>query len=80
MTAGVSLRLKGKFCRMCVQRVLVYDSETWPMRVEELRRLERTGRMMIRWMCEVTLKDIYKSEELRKRLGIDDVADVVKIR
>ena len=26
---------------MCVQRVMVYGSETWPIRAEELRRLER---------------------------------------
>ncbi len=77
-TRGVSLRLKGKFYRMCVQRVMVYGSETWAMRVEEVRRLERAERMMIRWMCGVTLKDRCKSEELRKRLDIEDVADVVR--
>ena len=31
---------------MCVQRVMVYACETWPMRVEELRRLERAERMI----------------------------------
>ena len=77
-TRGVSLRLKGKFYRMCVQRVMVYGSETWPMRAEEIRRLERAERMMIRWMCGVTLKDRCKSDELRKRLDIEDVADVVR--
>ena len=34
--------------------------------------------MIIRWMCGVTLKDRCKSEELRKRLDIEDVADVVR--
>ena len=64
---------------MCVQRVMVYSSETWPMRAEELWRMERTERMMIRWMYGVTLKDRCKSEELKKRLEIEeDVADVVK--
>ena len=77
-TRGVSLRLRGKFYRMCVQRVMVYGSETWPMRVEELRRLERAEKMMKRWMCGVTLKDRCKSEELRKRLDIEEVADVVR--
>ena len=62
---GVSLRLKEQFYRMCVQRVMVHDNETWPMRVEKLRRLERAERMMIRWICGVTLKDRCKSEELR---------------
>ena len=49
---------------------MVYGIDTWPMRVEELWRLERAERMMIRWMCGVTLKDRYKGEELRKRLDI----------
>ena len=48
------------------------------MKKEELQRLERTERMMIRWMCGVTLKDRCKSEKLWKRLDIEDVADVVK--
>ena len=76
-TRDVSLRLKGKLYKMCVQRVMVYGSETWPIRVEELRRLDRAERM-IRWMCGVTLKDRCKSEELRKRLNIEDVADVIR--
>ena len=58
---------------MCVQRMMVYGSEIWPMRMEELRRLERADSMMIRWMCGVTSKDSRKSEELRKRLDIEDV-------
>ena len=75
-TRGVSLRLKDFLYRMCGQRMIVYGSETWPMRAEEMRRLERAERMMIRWMCGVTLKDRCKSEELRKRLDIEDVTDV----
>ncbi len=55
---------------------MAYGSETWSMRVEEMRRMERTKRTMIRWMCGVTLKDRCKSEELRKRLKIEDAADV----
>ena len=47
------------------------------MMAEEMQRIERTERMMIRWMCGVTLKDRCKREELRKRSEIEDVADVV---
>ena len=46
--------------------------------MEELRRQKRAERMMIRWMCGVTLKDRCKSEELRKPQDIEDVADVVR--
>ena len=78
MTSSVSLRLKGKFDRMCMQRVMVYGSETWPIRAEEVQRLEKVERMIIRSMCGVTLKERCKSEELRKCLDIEDVADVVR--
>ena len=39
---GASLKVKGKVYRVCVQRVLVYGSETWPMKVGDMLRLERT--------------------------------------
>ena len=34
--------------------------------------------MMIRWMCGVTLKDRFKSEDLKKRVDIEDVVDVIR--
>ena len=53
-------------------------SETWPMKVEDKQRLERAERMMLRHMCGVTLKDRKSCEELRQRLGIDSVSDVLR--
>ena len=75
---GASLRMKGKIYEACVQSVLMYGSETWAMRVEDMRRLERTERMMVRWMCGVTLKDRKRSEDLLEQLGIKSVAEVVR--
>ena len=68
----------GKVFRACVQSVLVYGSETWAVKVEDMQRLERTERMMVRWMCGVTLKDRLPSVELYKRLGLEDVAVLVR--
>jgi len=42
--------------------------------------LERAERMMVRWMCGVTLKDRKCSEEILDRLGIESVAEVVRSR
>jgi hypothetical protein len=54
----MSLKLKGKIYRACVQSVMVYGSETWAMKVSNLQQqLERTERTMVRWMCGVTMKD-----------------------
>ena len=55
---GASLKAKGKIYNACVRSVMVYGSETWAMRVEDMHRLERTERIMVRWMSGVTLKDL----------------------
>ena len=75
---GASLRVKGKIYRACVQRVLVYGSETWPMKKDDMQRLVRTENSMVRWMSGVTLKDRRPSEELRLGLGIEGVEEVVR--
>ena len=75
---GVSLKLKGKIYRICVQSVMIYGSETWPMKVEDMNRLERTERMMIRWMCSVSLRDRVPTDELRGRLNIESISELVR--
>src|SRR3989442_2630968 len=75
---GASLRVKGKIYRACVPRVLVYGSETWPMKKDDMQRLVRTENSMVRWMSGVTLKDRRPSEELRLGLGIEGVEEVVR--
>ena len=44
---GASLRVKGKIYRACVQRVLVYGSETWAMKVVDMQRLLRIENNMV---------------------------------
>src|SRR5437867_1964933 len=76
-TRGASLRVKEKIYRACVQRVLVYESETWAMKKVDLQRLLRTKNNMVRWMSGVILKDRRTSEELKQGLGIESVNRVV---
>jgi len=56
----------------------VYGSETWPVKVEDVQRLERTERMMVRWMCGLRLKNRTSSEELNSRLGIVRITEIVR--
>jgi hypothetical protein len=65
-TRGASLKLKGKIYRACFQRVMVYGSETWAVKVSDMSRLERADNTMVRWMCGVTLRDRRRSVELRE--------------
>ena len=48
------------------------------MKAEDMQRLERTERMMIRWMCGVRLSDKKASAELLSRLVIESVSVVVR--
>ena len=75
---GASYRIKGRIYSACVQSVLIYGTETWAMKADDLRSLERTERMMVRWMCGVSLKDRKRSEDLCNLLGINCIADVVR--
>ena len=60
---GASYRIKRKIYKACVQSVLKYGTETWAMKKANLQSLERT-RMMVRWMCGVSLKDRKHSVDL----------------
>src|SRR5208282_4890964 len=48
------------------------------MKAEDMQRLERTERMMIRWMRGVRLSDKKASAELLSRLDIECVSVVVR--
>ena len=36
---------------------MLYGSETWAVKEEDLDRLDRNDMRMIRWMCNTSLKD-----------------------
>ena len=48
----MSFKLNGKIYDACVQRVLGYGIKTWAiMNADDLNRLRRAERMMVRRMC-----------------------------
>jgi len=57
---------------------LLYGSETWRVRKENEVALQQAEMRMVRWMCDVKVKDRVPGKELRDRLGIDDIILVVK--
>jgi len=50
---------------------MLHGSETWPVRKENEVAFQRAEMKMVRWMCDVKVKDRVPSKELRERLGID---------
>jgi len=52
---------------------MLHGSETWPVRKENEVALQRAEMRVVRWMCNVKVKDRVPSKELRERLGVDDM-------
>ena len=79
-TKAISLKVKGELYAACVLSVMLYGSETWPIKVEESQRLHRNEMSMIPWMCGVTMRDRYPCEELRAWVGIKRIVDAMRQR
>ena len=47
---SISLQRRGNVYQACVRSVLLYASETWPVKTEDIARLERNENSMIRWI------------------------------
>ena len=57
---------------------MLYGSETWPVKEEDVCRIERTEMQMVRWMCNESLSNRRTSEELRNRLGVESISGVMQ--
>ena len=55
---------------------MLHAAETWAMKVDTLNRLRYNDRAIIRWICNVRVKDEFSSDSLLTKLGIQDL-DVV---
>ena len=69
----ISLIRRGRLYSSCVRSSVLHGSETWPVRKENEVALQQAEMRMVRWMCNVKVKDRVPSKELRERLGIADI-------
>ena len=69
----ISLFRRGRLHSSCMRSSMLHGSETWPVRKENEVALQRVEMRMVRWMCNVKVKDTVSCKELRERIGIDDI-------
>jgi len=74
----ISLIRRGRLYSSCVQSSVLHGSETWPVRKENEVALQWAEIRMVRWMCDVKVKDRVPSKELRERVGINDTMLVLQ--
>ena len=73
----MSVKSKGIIYTTCIRPVMLYDSETWPTKIEDIRNIQRSEMRMLRWMAGVSLSERKSNECVRSMLAIDDVAEVM---
>ena len=59
---------------------MVYGCETWALRVDHEQRLMRTEMRMVRWMSGRSLRERERNDDLRRRMGIESIADIIRSR
>jgi len=76
----ISLIRRGRLYSSCVRISMLHGSETWPVRKENEVPLQRAEIRVVRWMCNVKVKDTVPSKELRERLGMDDIILILHLQ
>ena len=61
-----------------IRTVLLYASECWAPNVNDLLKLQRNDRAMIRWTFNVRLKDHISSDSLLRKLGINNIQTLLR--
>jgi len=64
---------------LCVQSVMKFGSMIWPMKMEDIQRLQRAERMMVRWMCGVMSRSRVTSEELRSCVDVEPMFGAARL-
>ena len=69
---------RGQIYSTYIRTVLLYASECWAPNVNDLLKLQRNDRAMIRWTCNVRLKDHISSDSLLRKLGVNNIQTLLR--
>ena len=79
-SSGLS-NMAAPICELAyIRSSMLHGTETWPMTSDALHRLCRNNRAMIRWICGVKPTDDPSMDDLHAKLGICDLAILVRER
>ena len=63
---------------MCVRSAMLYANETWALRIEDLRRLERNEHRMLRWIAGIALKDQKTNDEVPQLFKLQPIQETIR--
>ena len=59
---------------------MLYGSEAWSVKVEDVTRLQKNDARMVRWVCNIRAEDKVSAEELRTRLTLKSTKECLPDR
>ncbi|XP_060770545.1 uncharacterized protein LOC132881740 [Neoarius graeffei] len=77
---ALSCGTRGQVYSMYVRSVMLYASECWPIKKEDMKHLEHNERSMLRWMYHVNPSANISTEALRRSLGLTGLDTVLRLR
>ena len=75
---SISWRRKGHLFDTVVRKAMLHASECWAPTKDDISRLNRTDRAMLRWICKVRLSDRLSSDTLLAKLHLIPLEDVLR--
>jgi hypothetical protein len=84
----VRLAVKGRLYNACVRSVLLYGSETWPLRVEDVNKISVFDRRCLRYIARIRWSDRVSNTELLRRVfrntrnarSVEDLLNLHRLR
>ena len=70
--------LKGKFYRVAVRPVMLYEAECWPVKNSHIQKLKVAEMRMLRWMCGLTRRDRVRNEFIQEKVGVASMEDKMR--
>ena len=70
-----SLRIKGALYKRYVRSTLNSGAESWPLRVEDERKLKTAEMRILRMLCGKTYKDKTSNEKIHEITKVEEIEE-----
>ena len=74
----IPVKLKGKFYRTAIRPAMLYGSECWATKKQNVQKMGVAEMRMLRWMCGKTRKDKVRNEYFREIVGVAPIEDKLR--
>ena len=74
----IPVKLKGKFYRTAIRPAMLYGSECWATKKQNVQKMGVAEMRMLRWMCGKTQKDKVRNEFFRETVGVAPIEDKLR--